>query len=97
MLAPVVIPANEEPTFDTPRVSRFAITQDGVGKPVKISYTLARYSEDHGDAPKETEVTGNTQKSLAEVMANPELAAAIAAVTGFCVAEAIEAGLVQPQ
>lgn len=97
MLAPVVIPANEERTYDAPRVSRFTITQDGVGKPVKISYTLARYSETHGDAPRETEVTGNTQKSLAEVLSNPELAAAIAAVTGFCVTEAIVAGLVQPQ
>lgn len=55
MLALVVVPANEERIYANPRVSRFTITQDGVGKPVKISHSLARYSKSHGDAPKETE------------------------------------------
>jgi len=95
-VAPYVVPARPETSYPEVRVSAIQITQRGVGSPLVISYQIDRYRVADGvpeDAPAGSQLSGNVQKGLATVLADPELAAAIQTVTAFCVGEAVAAGL----
>lgn len=94
-IAPLVIPARPETTYDQLRVSGLSITQRGVGQPLVISYQIDRYRVVNGvpeDAPAGT-VSGNVQKGMAAMLASPEMAQAIVTINEWAVAEAVAAGL----
>lgn len=95
-VAPFVVPASDRAEYPEVRVSALSITQPGVGLPLVVSFQIDRYRVVNGvadDAPAASRVSGTVQKGLAAVLADPALAQAIETVTGFCVTEAVAAGL----